>query len=278
MTGRVTEWTSAYLAACVGHHEVPVEYSVRGITQLDPRINFARHMRRTMSFAEGLRAIESTPTRGVKHYLSMLELARWLPELTADVGIPQGVSDDANYLGAYLFVGGDGTGTALHYDPSDNYLFVTQGEKEVWLLPPGQLKELRVAPLWQPHCGVSRLEPGRVDAYLRSRSDSLHCLIRAGEMLYLPQNWWHRVRNHGLTLGVSLSFKWSAASLWRWRQLRLMLRLEIDQWLATHSAPAALVDDWIASLGWRRARRSMRPLTPARRNPRPRERPASSLR
>jgi hypothetical protein len=279
MTGRVANWTLPYLASVAGLREIPVEYSVRGITRLDPRINGGRHMRRLMTFAQALSAIEATPAPGVTHYLSMLEIARWLPELQADVSLPLGLEDAApEYLGAYLFVGGDGTGSTLHYDPTDNYLFVAQGKKEVWLLPPGRLRELRVTPVWQPHCGVSRIEHRDVEAYARTRRDALRCVVGAGDMLYLPQNWWHFVRNRGLTLGVSLSFKWSKASLWRWRQTRLRVRLEIDQWLAAHSAAESLVDYWFASLGWWLARRRVQQLKRAQRNPPPRERPTGSPR
>jgi hypothetical protein len=278
MAGRVTNWTLPYLAAAAGFRDVPVEYSLRGITRLDPRISGARHMRKLMTFAQALSAIETTPMRGVTYYISMLEIARWLPELQADISIPLGLDDDAEYLGAYLFAGGNGTGSTLHYDPTDNYLFVAQGKKEVWLLPPGRLGELLVTPLWQPHCGVSRIEHREVEAYLRARGDALRCVIGAGDMLYLPQNWWHFVRNDGLTLGVSLSFKWSKASLWHWRQTRLRVRLGIDQWLAAHSTAERLVDHCLASLGWWLARGRAQKLTRAQRNPPPRERPTGYLR
>jgi hypothetical protein len=264
----LTHWTRDYLTSRAGHRQVPVEYSIRGVTRLDPRLNAAHHMRRPMAFGDALQAIETTPTRGVTHYISSLEIQRWLPELVGDVRVPAALQQE-RFLGSYFFAGGDGTGSALHYDPTDNYMLILQGEKHVVLLPPGRLKEMRVTPVWQPYSGVSRMDARAVDAYIRGRGDAWHCSARPGDLMYLPQNWWHQVRNRGLTLGVSLSFQWSTPSLLRWRQARLHLRLEIERWLSAHPTVAARIDRYLESYGWWQASRKPRSIRTPRSSPRP---------
>jgi hypothetical protein len=274
----LAHWTRDYLTSTAGHRQVPVEYSVRGITRLDLRLNAAHHMRRSMSFADALQAIERTPTRGVTHYISSLEISRWLPELADDVRVPLALQHE-RYLGSYFFAGGDGTGSTLHYDPTDNYMVMLQGEKQVLLLPPGRLREMRVTPVWQPYSGVSRMDPRAVEAYIRRRRrDVWHCTARSGDVMYLPQNWWHQVRNRGLTLGVSLSFQWSKRSLLHWRQARLHLRLEIERWLSVHPAVAARIDRYLESYGWWQARRKPRSTSGDRTIPPPSARHADSPR
>jgi lysine-specific demethylase 8/jumonji domain-containing protein 7 len=246
-------WSRAYLTAAAGDRRVPVEYSVRGITRPDPRINGGRHLRMEMSLADALSAIDASPLRGVTHYVSAVNLAHWLPELEVEVALPPFLDRNA-CLGAYLFAGGDGTGTVLHYDPTDNYVLVLEGGKDCLLLPPGGLRELAVTPVWQPFSGISRLSPEQVNAHALRRG-ARRCVVQPFEILYIPRGWWHCVHNRGLTLGVSLSFAWPARSLLSWRQARLCFRMALDRWFADHAAIEACVDRGLARLGWWRARR-----------------------
>jgi hypothetical protein len=240
-------WNRAYLTAVAGRREVLVEYAVRRISRPDPRIVAGGPLRKTMSFADALAAIESPAGRGLTHYISALTIPRWLPELAADIGIRVPI-DDRPPFSVYFFAGGDGTGTALHYDLSDNYLTVIEGEKDVLLMPPGGLKELMVTPLWLTFCGTSRLEPQQIEAYARGCAGAYRCRIRPGETLYVPRNWWHAIENRGLTFAVAYTYAWPFRSLLRWRQARLQIRYSLDAALDKRPALRRYADRLVESI------------------------------
>jgi hypothetical protein len=240
-------WNRAYLTAAAGRRDVLVEYAVRRISRPDPRIVAGGPLRKTMSFADALAVIETPAGRGLTHYISALTIPRWLPELAADIGTRVPI-DDRPPFSVYFFAGGDGTGTALHYDLSDNYLTVIDGEKDVLLLPPGGLNDLSVTPLWLTSCGTSRLEPRQIEAYARACAGAYRCRIRPGETLYVPRNWWHGIENRGLTLAVAYTYAWPFRSLLRWRQARLQIRYSLDAALDKRPALRRYADRLVESI------------------------------
>lgn len=88
--------------------------------------------------------------------------------------------------------------TPLHYDPVETLHWVIQGKKEFVLGKPG----IRGYDPYPANSKASFI--GRAD-YLAA-CDELHS-IKAGDVLYLPAYWWHRVASEA-RVNISLNFVW----------------------------------------------------------------------
>lgn len=240
----LAQHTTGQLIAAAGHRPVPMQYSVRRVARLDPRVNAGNYLRTMLPFADALHALEQPPLRGLTYVLASIDVRRWLPELD-HAGLVPPMLDRSHCAGPYLFAGGEGTGTALHYDPTDNYLQVSIGAKDVVLLPPGHLRRMGAPPIWQPYCGVSRLDAHAV----KLSKVAYQCSVEPGDVLFIPRNWWHRVWNRRFTVAVSVSPEWPAWSVLQWRQARIVGRLRFDDWIANRPDLAERVDNMVARLG-----------------------------
>jgi hypothetical protein len=105
------------------------------------------------------------------------------------------------------WVGPKGAGLKLHRDLVDNFLYQVKGAKRIDLYAPSESRWLYPAaiggnPLYEP----SRVDPEQVDAerfpdFARARHLTVH--LAAGEMLYLPAGWWHRVVNKDVSWSLN---------------------------------------------------------------------------
>lgn len=99
--------------------------------------------------------------------------------------------------------------TPLHYDPHHNLLAQVVGVKYVRLYPPSATPQLHP----YQHGLTTNSSQVDVDApdhqkYLGFRAlPFVDCLLRPGQMLYIPPKWWHYVR--ALSTSFSVSFWWS---------------------------------------------------------------------
>jgi hypothetical protein len=93
--------------------------------------------------------------------------------------------------------------TNVHYDDHDNLLIVTSGEKIVELYPPGCLKASAVYSTHANHPELLRRRSTmqtdeniqrEIKATLERKRGRTHIVnVTAGEALYIPLGWWHRV-------------------------------------------------------------------------------------
>jgi hypothetical protein len=103
--------------------------------------------------------------------------------------------------GANLWAGPKGTVTPLHYDLEPVLLAQVYGAKRVIMAPPGDGQYLYKTG------GYSSVDPEQYDYENFPLTQHLHLhrvCINAGDMLFIPPNWWHHVR--ALTGSISLSF------------------------------------------------------------------------
>ena len=122
-----------------------------------------------------------------------------------------------------LFVGARNTQYGgLHVDAAGGsvWCLCLAGKKEWVVFPPSDSEDL------MPHrCGDrqlrhSFLNPWNAAACSQYSMERLHpyrVVLRVGEALFLPPNWWHITRNHGLTITIN-------ERMWGWKTLPYLVR------------------------------------------------------
>jgi hypothetical protein len=108
---------------------------------------------------------------------------------------------------------------------TSNFLAVFTGCKRVRLLAPATRGMYPVG-LDRPLCNFSRLNFDQPDSSRFPRARGFEIWegdVRAGEMLYLPNFWWHHVLNVGLTIGVTFIWNesWARIASWQWLRVQL---------------------------------------------------------
>ncbi|KAJ1658702.1 hypothetical protein IWQ61_002110 [Dispira simplex] len=156
-----------------------------------------------------------TPTCGKPIvYLAQHDLFQQIPTLQADISIPDycyGLISETENTPLdpliHWWLGPRGTVSPLHYDRHHNLLAQVVGYKYVRLYSP-----LESAKLY-PFADESQLSnTSRVDVRCSdveqfpafAQASYVECLLKPGEMLYIPPYWWHYVES--LSVSCSLSF------------------------------------------------------------------------
>ena len=93
---------------------------------------------------------------------------------------------------------GDGVTTPLHYDTSDNFLAQIEGGKELTLFPPSASFDLYPFPLGHPMDTFSMVDTVAPEAArevfpAHRAAAGIRAVLGAGDVLWLPKFWWHRV-------------------------------------------------------------------------------------
>lgn len=91
--------------------------------------------------------------------------------------------------------------TNFHYDAYNNFLYIIEGSKEVLLLPPNNPESLTVAPAYETSCNHS------AEFLDSAHSSKTKCKLQAGDMLYIPEGWWHSVISDPCTIAVNIWFE-----------------------------------------------------------------------
>jgi Cupin-like domain len=106
-----------------------------------------------------------------------------------------------------LFIGSKNTSVGLHKDPGSfsAWIGLIYGRKKVLMFAPDQ---------------EQFLYDGQVDIYnpdlnkfpLYTQAQPIEFVLEAGEILYIPPNWWHHVRNleHTIALGNLFVNEWNS--------------------------------------------------------------------
>lgn len=108
-----------------------------------------------------------------------------------------------------FWVGGKGASSDLHYDMTHNVVAQVVGRRRVLLFGPDQTADLHPFPRrtlnWhhsQVH--VEAPDHARFPRYARARPIEFE--IQRGEMLFIPQAWWHRFET--LERAIAVNFFW----------------------------------------------------------------------
>ena len=108
-----------------------------------------------------------------------------------------------------LWVGGKGAASSLHYDMTHNLIAQVVGRRRVMLFAPKDTEKLYPYPLrtlsW--HHSQVRLEAPDLVRFPRfAEAQRIEFDIIAGEMLFIPQGWWHSFTT--LQPAVAVNFFW----------------------------------------------------------------------
>ncbi|KAL7488881.1 hypothetical protein ACHAW6_014471 [Cyclotella cf. meneghiniana] len=109
--------------------------------------------------------------------------------------------------------------TNAHYDDRDNLLLVTEGVKTVEMCPPGCIEG---SPIYSEHANhpallrrtrAIALDCQSKQTILELKRGRTHIVsVAAGQALYIPPGWWHRVESESACTAVNVWFEYKDAS------------------------------------------------------------------
>ncbi|XP_066151178.1 bifunctional peptidase and arginyl-hydroxylase JMJD5-like isoform X2 [Euwallacea fornicatus] len=145
-------------------------------------------------------------------YLAQHNLFDQITELREDIRVPDYCCCSLNYLESSepdinAWLGPKGTVSPLHQDPKNNILAQVYGTKRLLLFSPED------TPYLYPHgekmlSNTAQVDPLKPDDKFPdfNKAKMYKCLLQPGEMLFIPQKWWHHVT--ALDKSFSVSFWW----------------------------------------------------------------------
>ncbi|XP_045515738.1 lysine-specific demethylase 8 isoform X2 [Pieris brassicae] len=149
--------------------------------------------------------------KGPTGYLAQYPLFTQIPELHEDIIEPEYCSfaetdDGVNIMAWY---GPKGTVSPLHHDPTKNLLAQVVGEKKIYLFSPNDSENL------YPYESELLDNTARVDPRIPDLNKypkyqdakAYYCVLKPGQMLFIPPKWWHFVES--LSISFSVSFWWT---------------------------------------------------------------------
>lgn len=164
--------------------------------------------RETVSFAALIDATLTTGPRGPRISGPQLDLRRNIPWAAETVTLPRFVPAD-RVVASNLWLQAAGDKTHLHWDEDPGVLGLLHGEKEITLYEPAAWRSL------YPNAVGNGTNWSRVDywqcddaLYPRFReARPIRLTLHAGEMLFVPQTWWHCV--HTTKPSIALNCWWA---------------------------------------------------------------------
>jgi hypothetical protein len=154
------------------------------------------------AFQDYLNEIRNTKT---DTYLGNMPIAKMFPELLEHVDFSL-ISNNTIRNSTSLWIGPPGTITGWHTDRlANNILALIEGRKLVFLVNPKESKE-RMYPSdkYEPGSRLSDVNMEDFDATKHANfkdANVMYTIIHPGEMLFIPQTWWHCV--YGLDVSIS---------------------------------------------------------------------------
>ncbi|XP_011565796.3 bifunctional peptidase and arginyl-hydroxylase JMJD5 [Plutella xylostella] len=198
----LTKWTDQnYLLKLAGLRTVPVE--------LGSKYTDAEWTQKLMTLGDFIKQHIFT-TEGPTGYLAQYQLFDHISELKNDICEPEYCcfSDTNDPVDINAWFGPKGTVSPLHHDPKKNLLAQVVGEKRIYLFSPSDSEFL------YPHDdellnNTARVDPRCPDLELYPKYKDAKpqiCILKPGQMLYIPPKWWHFVES--LSISFSVSFWW----------------------------------------------------------------------
>jgi lysine-specific demethylase 8 len=118
------------------------------------------------------------------------------PAIQQDYRLPE-LCADAAWRRPKLWLGAAGTVMPLHFDLSLNLYAMVAGRKRFCLFPPSQSLLLYPCGLFSKAPNFAQVDPEAPDPrrFPRfGRARPVGCVLRTGDLLYIPRGWWHHVR------------------------------------------------------------------------------------
>ena len=153
------------------------------------------------AFQDYLNEIRSEKT---DTYLGNMPIAKMFPELLEHVDFSL-ISNNTIRNSTSLWIGPPGTITGWHTDRlANNILALIEGRKLVFLVNPKDSKKMYPSEKYEPGSRLSDVNMENFDEKkhpMFKDIDVQYTIINPGEMLFIPQTWWHCV--YGLDVSIS---------------------------------------------------------------------------
>ena len=228
----VEKWTPRYFAenfpgvGDVRAVRIPLDDEVRGVT---PYLReYSSHMD-TLSFSDAcllaydnnvsshyvyqVRAVallnESQYLSGniLRHDINFGELSQFsrpADERSSHFPWHPPLSLDRYFEDAHLWIGSNNTRSGLHFDTSDNFHAILSGSKTVVLFPPDDAPYLYPFPDVPIQSQIDPLYANVADEFpLVTKTSPQAVILRPGDVLFIPQYWWHFVKSNSVTVRVN---------------------------------------------------------------------------
>jgi hypothetical protein len=206
----IRKWTFEFLKQHYGHLDVPIV----GPDFYKPGPNYMKsHL--TMKFGEYLDLIRKGPTEYRVFLWNIFDHAR---ELVHDVRTPS-ICDGWLDKYPFMFFGGAGAVTSLHYDIDCSNVFHThfRTRKHVVLFDQRQNSNLYRHP-FTVHSPVNPLKPDYQRFPASERAVGCETMLTHGETLFIPSLWWHHIvyldGGFAISLRSNDNFLTRARGLW----------------------------------------------------------------
>jgi hypothetical protein len=200
-------WSFESIGARLGNRMIRPVVMDRGNFRIDLHAGVRVESMTFPAYAERIANTDAPP------YYLRLPLEGEYDELFTDYEIPV-YCRRRIFLKRNLWVGGRGASSDLHYDMTHNVVAQVTGHRRVLLFGPEQSDALHPFPLrtlnWhhsQVHVDAPDL--ARFPRYRDARPIELE--IKRGEMLFLPQGFWHRFET--LEPSIAVNFFWLTLGL-----------------------------------------------------------------
>jgi len=153
------------------------------------------------AFQDYLNEIRSEKT---DTYLGNMPIAKMFPELLEHVDFSL-ISNNTIRNSTSLWIGPPGTITGWHTDRlANNILALIEGRKLVFLVSPKESDKMYPSDKYEPGSRLSDVNMEDFDEKnhpMFKNANVQYTIIQPGEMLFIPQTWWHVV--YGLDVSIS---------------------------------------------------------------------------
>lgn len=243
----ISKWTPEFLKTNYGHLEVPVV----GPDYHKPGPNYMKSGE-TMKFGDYLDMIQAGPAEKRIFLWNILDHAKELVNDVSNPTICDGWID--NY--PFMFFGGAGSVTNLHYDIDCSHVFHTHfwTRKHIVLFDQAQNPFLYQHPYTvQSH--VNPLQPDYEKYPALQKATGHETILQHGETLFIPSMWWHYIvyvdGGYSISLRSRDSVLTQAKGLWN-----IARHFVIDKGMNTIMGPRW--KDWKEAQAQKKAKEAMR--------------------
>ena len=195
------QWSLKYLRSIAGSRTVPIEIGSKYTSQ-----EWTQKLLTVNEFID--KYILLCNEIG---YLAQHQLFEQIPELKDDISIPDYccLSDSENPdVMIHAWFGPEGTISPLHHDPYQNLFAQVVGSKYI------RIYDKSLSAFVYPHENNILDNTSQVDVEdwdekkfpKFGEAAYYECILKEGEMLYIPRKWWHYIRS--LSVSFSVSFWW----------------------------------------------------------------------
>jgi hypothetical protein len=208
-------WSFEYLYSITGNIEVPI-YKSRTMV-FHPETGYAYdRVRATMPFRDYLDALYAGGSRnGYCYYLATVPFTKQYPVLADHIDFSH-FFVESDELEPNAWISATGTVTPLHSDPYEKHNFhaVITGEKRFVIYSPDDRELLAPYAIEERIPQFSKIDIDNPDLKKFPdfpKAQGWECLLRPGDLLFLPMWWWHQV--YTLSPAISVNMWWPESAL-----------------------------------------------------------------